>query len=172
MDRPRSHCRILLVDDLTDVLLTLTALLAKAGFEITPADSGNQALAILAADGPFDVLITDFAMPAMNGADLIARSRVVQPGLRGIVMTGFGESGLVDTLPHGTDVLHKPVLRKDLIATVHRLMGRDQDESVSSFSGQRGNGQRGNGQRGNGQMGKARGTDGEYRQPEITQPLG
>jgi DNA-binding NtrC family response regulator len=145
----------------------LTALLAKAGFEVTPADSGNQALAILAADGPFDVLITDFAMPAMNGADLIARSRVVQPGLRAVVITGFGASGFVDTLPNGTDVLHKPVLRKDLIAAVHRLMGRDQNEWVTSFDGETGMGQTGMGQ-----TGKPRGTAGGNKQPAGSRPFG
>jgi PAS domain S-box-containing protein len=127
--KPRSHCRILLVDDLTDVLLTLTALLARAGFEVTPADSGNQALAILAADGPFDLLITDFAMPGMNGADLITRCCVAQPGLRAVVITGFAEQSFADTLPRGTEVLRKPVQRRDLIESVHRLMRRDEAEA-------------------------------------------
>ena len=137
---PLSHRRILLVDDLTDVLLTLTALLAKAGFKVTPADSGIQALAILEADGPFDVLVTDFAMPGMNGADLITRCRVVQPGLRAVVITGFNESNFADTLPKGTDVLYKPVQRQDLIEMVHRILRRDQEDWLVPFNGPTGGG--------------------------------
>jgi PAS domain S-box-containing protein len=137
---PQAHCRILLVDDLTDVLSTLTAILAKAGFEVTPADSGNQALAILAADGPFDVLITDFAMPGMNGAELITRCRAIQPGLRVAVITGFAELGFVEALPQGTDVLRKPIQRKDLIATVHRLMASDHDGARGTVAASSGNG--------------------------------
>jgi PAS domain S-box-containing protein len=134
----QSSGRILLVDDLTDMLLTLTAALARAGFEVTPADSGVQALAILTADGPFDVLITDFAMPGMNGAELITRCRTVQPGLRALVITGFGEATFADTLPKGTDVLRKPVQRKELVETVNNLMKRDPDGSVTPYNGQTG----------------------------------
>jgi PAS domain S-box-containing protein len=130
--KPRSHCRILLVDDSTDILSTLTALLARAGFEVAPADSGNQALAILAADGPFDVLMTDFAMPGMNGAELITRCRSVQPGLRTVVITGLTDLSFADTLPRGTGVLHKPVQSIELIETVHRLMRGDQDEACGT----------------------------------------
>jgi PAS domain S-box-containing protein len=130
---PRTGCRILLVDDLTDVLLTLTALLAGAGFVVTPADSGSQALSILAASGPFDVLITDFAMPGMNGAELITRCRAIQPGLRAVVITGFAEASFVDTLPKGTHVLRKPVRRNDLVEVVHGLMHHDQGREPISF---------------------------------------
>jgi signal transduction histidine kinase/CheY-like chemotaxis protein len=137
-EKPRSHGRILLVDDVTDVLVGLTAMLVKAGFKVTPADSGDQALAILTADGPYDVLITDYAMPGMNGADLITRCRTVQPGLRAVVITGFGEPNFIDTLPKGTDVLHKPVQRRDLIEKVHALQKRDHNEWVSQSHGQTG----------------------------------
>jgi PAS domain S-box-containing protein len=126
-DAPQSAGRILLVDDSTDVLLTMGAFLTRAGFEVVRADGGSQALAILAGGGRFNALITDFAMPGMNGADLIAEARQVQPGLRALIITGYAELSYSAMLPEGTQVLHKPVQRKDLMDVLRRLTGRGPD---------------------------------------------
>lgn len=89
----RGSGRVLLVDDVADVLVTTGAFLERAGFQVAQAGSGNQALAVLAAGGRFDALVTDYAMPGMNGVELIEQVRVVQPGLAALVITGFAEVG-------------------------------------------------------------------------------
>ena len=117
---PQSSGRILLTDDSTDVLLTMSAFLLKAGYSVVQADSGNQALAIiLATSTPFDALITDFAMPGMNGADLIRKGRIIQPGMRALLITGLDVS---ERLPLGTKLLYKPVQRKELVEALQQLM--------------------------------------------------
>ena len=89
----RGSGRVLLVDDVADVLVTTGAFLERAGFRVVRAGSGDQALAVLAAGEQFDALVTDYAMPGMNGLELIERVRVVQPGLAALVITGFAEVG-------------------------------------------------------------------------------
>jgi PAS domain S-box-containing protein len=118
--------RILLVDDAPDVLATTSALLEDSGFVVTEAHSGDEALALLAANGAFDVLVSDYAMPGLNGTDLIAEARLVQPGLRALLITGFSDIERTETLTEPVPVLHKPFGRDQLVAAVCDLMERPQ----------------------------------------------
>jgi PAS domain S-box-containing protein len=116
--------RVLLVDDSPDVLVTVGAFLEKAGFDVVRAENGDAALAHLAASGRFDALVSDYAMPGLNGADLILQARQIQPGLHALIITGFAAlspAGLGD----GTVVLHKPFHRRALIEALLQAMGRD-----------------------------------------------
>ena len=61
---------LLLVDDNRDGLLARKALLQEQGFEITTATNGEEAFEVF-NKGKFDMLVTDFKMPKMNGIELI-----------------------------------------------------------------------------------------------------
>ena len=124
--RPASG-RVLLVDDAPDVLATTGAFLERAGFVVVRADSGDQARDMLAAGERFDALVSDYAMPGLNGADLIVKAQALQPGLRALLITGYASAGYAGTLPEGTPVLHKPFQRNDLLAALHHVMDRDRD---------------------------------------------
>jgi DNA-binding NtrC family response regulator len=52
------------------------------------ADSGDKAFALLSSGERFDAAISDYAMPGLNGADLIAEAQLVQPGLQALLITG------------------------------------------------------------------------------------
>jgi CheY-like chemotaxis protein len=69
--RPRGFLRILLVDD-EDMLRRCTAR-TLSDFEVVAASSGAEALAILANDSDFDVVLSDVMMPRMSGPELFAR---------------------------------------------------------------------------------------------------
>jgi CheY-like chemotaxis protein/two-component sensor histidine kinase len=130
--RPHRAATVLLVDDDTDVLVTTGAFLEKAGFTILRASSANDALGLLADGRPVDAVITDYAMPGMNGADLIAELRATRTALPGIIISGFadlmhmgsGEDGMLVTL-------HKPFQREQLIGTLRRVLGWDGAAAVS-----------------------------------------
>jgi PAS domain S-box-containing protein len=115
--------RILLTDDTPDVLITMAALLVKSGFEVVCAENGDRALALLRSGGPFDLLITDYAMPGRNGAELIIDARLIQPGLRTLILTGFADLDFAATPSKETVVLRKPVQRPELIDAVRKVMG-------------------------------------------------
>ena len=70
--------RVLVVDDNPDAAHMLSALLRIAGYEVTKAGSGAEALR-LAAAGKHDVAVIDLAMPGMSGYELAAALRA-QPG--------------------------------------------------------------------------------------------
>jgi CheY-like chemotaxis protein len=65
--------RVLVVDDDPDTLGLLAAFLDLAGFDVTTAADGAEALQV--ASGGFDVITTDLAMPRMDGGELIQRIR-------------------------------------------------------------------------------------------------
>jgi PAS domain S-box-containing protein len=122
LDRSAISGRILLVDDAADTLITTSAFLSKAGFEVVRAHDGDAALAILAHGPRFHAMVTDFAMPGMNGVDLITESRQIQPGLPALIITGFAEVKGQSVLPTGVPVLHKPLSRLDLLHALKRLL--------------------------------------------------
>lgn len=103
--------RILVVDDDPTVAATLREGLAKLPncHTITAAD-GEQALACL-KQARFDLLITDYRMPVMDGIALITIVRQVYPDLPVIMITGHGEMldrATIDRLSIQA-VLNKPV---------------------------------------------------------------
>lgn len=119
---PQPSRRILVVDDEPDVLITAGAFLERAGLWVVRASSGNEALAILAGDLPFDALVTDYAMPGMNGADLLVEAQSMRPGLPALIITGFAEVRGLNALPGNVQILHKPFLRDDLLKALRRVM--------------------------------------------------
>jgi CheY-like chemotaxis protein len=94
---------VVLVDDLSYVREALAELLRSAGYEVTPAASGQEALAALEREGA-DLVLTDLHMPDMSGWDLVReiRSRgLTNPrglplcvGLYSAVLSGFSREQL------------------------------------------------------------------------------
>lgn len=124
LDQPRYTAHeILVVDDVTDVLVTVGAFLTTAGFAVCKAADGDEALRMIASDPRIDVLVTDFAMPGLSGADLIAQAGQVRPNLKSLVITGYPNAdGLAELAPN-TKILVKPFRRDTLIASVKSLLG-------------------------------------------------
>jgi CheY-like chemotaxis protein len=82
--------RVLFVDDEPNLL---TAIERTLGFEhdLLTATSGDDALARLASDGPFAVVVSDMRMPRMSGAELLARVRTASPDTTRVLLTGHAE---------------------------------------------------------------------------------
>lgn len=86
---------ILVVDDEPDILLTFRELIEIAipGVRVLTASSGANALEILARER-VDVLMSDFKMPGMDGAELLARAREVAPGAFRVLFTALADDEL------------------------------------------------------------------------------
>jgi len=111
--------RILVVDDEEAILYVFERYLSVAGYGVVTAPRGGDAVRA-AQDGPFDLLITDFRMPGMNGVEVIGALRDLQPGLPALVISGNPiEAG---TLPAGVRFLSKPVSMPDLLALIPTLL--------------------------------------------------
>ena len=114
--------RILVVDDVTDVLVSVSAFLAGAGFAVVTATDGDAALHLIDSDPLIGVLITDFLMPELSGVELIARAVRRHPDLKALLITGYpGADGLAD-LPPRITVLTKPFRRAALVERVNILV--------------------------------------------------
>jgi PAS domain S-box-containing protein len=122
---------LLLVDDAADVLVTVGAFLRHAGFEVTRVSSGEQALAHVLSGARCDAIVTDFAMPNLNGIDLLKELREVRPGLPGLIITGF--DGMA-TRAHeiGVRVLHKPFVRRILLDEVQYMLSHSAATSYAT----------------------------------------
>jgi CheY-like chemotaxis protein len=97
--------RILAVDDDALVLTNTAEMLEELGHEVFQAGSGAQALRVLAEQPGFDIVLTDYAMPAMTGAQLADAIEKDRPGLPVLMVSGYAE------LPPGA-VAHLPKLAK------------------------------------------------------------
>ncbi|KHK03966.1 PAS domain S-box protein [Desulfovibrio sp. TomC] len=85
----RGRDRILFVEDDEDQLLTIPRVLAQLGHEVTAHGNALEALAALqAAPDAFDVCITDFDMPDVNGLELARRAAEMAPNLPIILVSG------------------------------------------------------------------------------------
>jgi CheY-like chemotaxis protein len=84
--------RILLIDDSRNGLLVRKSILEEHGFSVTALSSPEDALSKF-NDSPFDLVITGYQMPNLNGTDVIRVVREAKPSTPVILI-----SGLVDTL--------------------------------------------------------------------------
>ncbi|WP_374338720.1 sigma-54-dependent transcriptional regulator [Methyloversatilis sp.] len=83
-----SIAQVLLVDDEAVAREGLATALRRDGLEVTTADNGEAALALL-RQHEYEVLLTDVKMPGMDGLELLRRAREAWPGMEVLVVTGF-----------------------------------------------------------------------------------
>ena len=80
---------ILVVDDDSSVLDVVSR--ALAGYRVSIARDPDEALHVAANFGSLDLLITDYLMPSMTGAELIGRIRERRPALKVLILTGHAD---------------------------------------------------------------------------------
>jgi PAS domain S-box-containing protein len=92
---------ILVVDDDPLVLMGTLAMLEDLGATPLEALSGSQALELIRSGSRVDILVTDYAMPRMNGLELAREARGLRPGLPIVLASGYAEhmeAGAVDVV--------------------------------------------------------------------------
>jgi DNA-binding NtrC family response regulator len=70
-----------------------------------------------------DILVVDFAMQGMNGADVTAAARAFRPDLPVLMITGYADTEAVATQAPGIPVLRKPFEAEALLAAVRDALG-------------------------------------------------
>ncbi|MBX4875013.1 PAS domain-containing protein [Rhizobium bangladeshense] len=90
--------KILLVDGDTLIAMSSADMLEDLGHDVVEANSGSEALALIRSGQHFDLMITDYSMPGMTGAQLAQSARNMLPTLPIVLATGYAE------LPAGTDI--------------------------------------------------------------------
>jgi CheY-like chemotaxis protein len=100
-------CHILVVEDDPDVRRVIVECLSLIGYKVTEAANGQEALASLAAVKP-DLLVVDYAMPDMTGAEVISEARKLVGDLPVILATGYADMAAVERLAGKPQILRKP----------------------------------------------------------------
>jgi CheY-like chemotaxis protein len=95
---------ILLVDDNRDGLLVRRCLLEEAGYHVTEATNGEDGLKLFELSS-FDVVVTDYRMPKMDGIQLIERIRKAKPDTRIVLLSGFVDPLGLTEANTGADVV-------------------------------------------------------------------
>jgi PAS domain S-box-containing protein len=124
-----SKITILVVDD--DVLIAMSTvdMLEDLGHEVIEAHSGGRALDILRNGRAVDLIITDYSMPEMNGAQLAKAAREIQPDVPVLLATGYAE--LPPGLGIGLPRIGKPYQQDQLAAKIKKVLGLAVDETRS-----------------------------------------
>jgi signal transduction histidine kinase/ActR/RegA family two-component response regulator len=120
---PRSGT-ILVVDDDSAVRNVTSALLQELGYRILEAGSGGAALDLLSGKIEVDLILIDFAMPGMSGAELARRVRAQRPGVPILFVTGFADRTALAGVSEA-QIISKPFIDNELAEKICRALTAD-----------------------------------------------
>jgi CheY-like chemotaxis protein len=113
---------VLLVDDDRPVRDVIAAMLRDLGYRVHELGSGGAALEFLGTGGAVDLVVMDFAMPGMNGAEVARRARVIRPGMPILFVTGFADRSALMEI-QDVQVIGKPFTRRELAEKIRTSLG-------------------------------------------------
>ncbi len=120
-----SVAQVMVVEDDVDLLEALSETLQSAGYRVTQASDGLEALKVLESH-TFDLIVTDIQMPNMDGHALLKKVKEKSPELPVMLMTAYGSiQQAVDAMRDGAvDYMVKPFEAEVLVNMVSRYAGQ------------------------------------------------
>src|SRR5574340_1093103 len=115
--------KVLVVDDQRNMRATTALLLREAGYAVAEAEDGAAAVQRLGAE-PFDVVLTDVRMGAVDGMEVLRATLEVAPTTQVIVMTAYGTiESAVEAIRRGAyDYIAKPFKEDELLLRVGKAV--------------------------------------------------
>ena len=123
--------RILVVDDEESLRACLRMVLELEGIQVTEASNGAEALHLFAL-GEFDLVITDFQMPLMEGNELAVNLKRLAPSLPILMVTASGRARREAENPVDA-LLSKPFDVAELRCTLRKLFSARQEPAQAGF---------------------------------------
>ena len=122
---PERTATVLVVDDNAEHGQALAKIFERAGYRVSTAGDGEEALRVL-VEQPFDLILTDLRMPRMNGLDLLRNIRALNSDVPVLIITAFGEwTSYIEAMDCGcVDYLSKPVRRDDILLAARKALAR------------------------------------------------
>ena len=113
--------KILIVDDQFGIRILLNEVFQKEGYQTFQAANGIQALDILKNQDP-DLVLLDMKIPGMDGIEILKRMKVIEPDIRVIIMTAYGELDMIQEAKNLGAITHfaKPFDIDDIRAAVRK----------------------------------------------------
>ena len=133
MDSEKLH-RILCVDDEPNILSALHRQMRRK-YNIVTATSPYEGLDILKNQGPFDVVISDFRMPGMDGAEFLKKSMEIDPHVTRILLTGQASlEGMQSAVNDGHvyKILLKPYSSEELHEAIYGAIKEHMDKKSTN----------------------------------------
>ncbi|MDR6120962.1 response regulator [Bacillus sp. 1P10SD] len=113
--------KILIVDDQFGIRILLNEVFQKEGYQTFQAANGVQALDIVTKHAP-DLVLLDMKIPGMDGIEILKRMKVIDPEIRVIIMTAYGELDMIQEAKDLGAITHfaKPFDIDDIRAAVRK----------------------------------------------------
>jgi two-component system response regulator (stage 0 sporulation protein F) len=113
--------KILIVDDQFGIRILLNEVFQKEGYQTFQAANGVQALDIVKKHDP-DLVLLDMKIPGMDGIEILKRMKVLDPDIRVIIMTAYGELDMIQEAKNLGALTHfaKPFDIDDIRAAVRK----------------------------------------------------
>ncbi len=128
--KPNRKKTILLADDDVNLRRVLEFQLSEAGYNVSTAQDGAEALEIF-TNSDFDCVVTDLRMPKLSGLELLERIKAANTEIPVIVITAFGEvETAVTAMKAGAfDYINKPFNRDEILLTLERALSFSETKS-------------------------------------------
>lgn len=113
--------KILIIDDDPTARSVVSEMLSMLGHEVSTADSGEKGLRIFFKNN-FDVVVSDYEMPGMNGVALSARIKAWSPSTPVVLITGAGKGAILSQKAASVDrILFKPFNLSEIDKAIRSL---------------------------------------------------
>ena len=118
-----SRQKILVVDDNDTIRGVVSQMLCRLGFAVLSADSGEKGLALFLKN-KFDLVMTDFNMPGMDGINLASCIKKKSPSTQVVLMTGADKEVILSKIKNTAvaKALFKPFTLAEVDVTVQGLL--------------------------------------------------
>lgn len=113
--------RILIVDDEPQIRTFLSFTFENAGYAVTTAANGGDAIALL-ADESFDILLSDVMMPEINGHQLAQWVAAHRPSIRTALMSGYDPGCRNCAYSPRCHLIAKPFQPRQVLAFIEQLL--------------------------------------------------
>jgi PAS domain S-box-containing protein len=115
--------KILVIDDDPDVRAFISESLAEQGYNVFQANDGRSGLSAYAAERP-DLVVLDFIMPGLSGADVASRILSKQPEQAILFVSGYSETDSIKRIAPNAPLLTKPFRAEALSKAVRGALTR------------------------------------------------
>jgi CheY-like chemotaxis protein len=109
-------------------------MLEDMGCKVTPVANGDEALHAVER-GSYSILLTDIAMPAMNGVELAHRVRELVPDMPVLFATGYADLQVFGEKLNDESVVRKPYRLSELAARIEAMIDLKRGENVIDIQG-------------------------------------
>lgn len=127
--------KILVIDDNIDICQLLERFLTKKGYEVDTTISGKNGLEMV-KETYYDLIFCDFKLRDMEGRDVLARVRIISPGTKVAIITGYADVKIaVEVIKKGAfDYITKPLIPDEIISLIERALALKEEEKVKSVT--------------------------------------